>query len=102
MISYHSKRGNFCSKASAHSVSKDGERFKVVRQYRRIRKDNKVELELIEPTEPVRPSSDHEIVYAGPEKRTTMESLALSRSKVAMVRSLLGRGTVPIQEMAKG
>lgn len=35
-MSYHGKDGKFSSSASAYTVSKNGERFKVVRQHRRI------------------------------------------------------------------
>lgn len=33
---YHSQKGNFCSKADARTVTKNGERFKIVVQHRRI------------------------------------------------------------------
>lgn len=33
---YHSRNGRFSSSSSAHSVTKEGERYKVVRQHRRI------------------------------------------------------------------
>jgi len=35
-VSYHDQKGRFSSATSAHTVSKNGERFKVVRQHRRI------------------------------------------------------------------
>lgn len=38
MATYHDKRGKFCPPESASLVNKGGDRFKVVRQHRRIRK----------------------------------------------------------------
>lgn len=36
MATYHGKNGRFTSQASAHTVTRGGERFKMVRQLRRI------------------------------------------------------------------
>ena len=36
MATYHGKSGRFTSQRSAHTVTKSGERFKMVRQLRRI------------------------------------------------------------------
>lgn len=36
-MSHHDKKGRFTSKANAHTVSKGGERYKVVRQLRRMK-----------------------------------------------------------------
>ena len=33
---YHGKKGKFCKRDSAHTVTKDGARYKVVRQHRRM------------------------------------------------------------------
>lgn len=38
---YHTKSGKFCPKDQAATVSKDGERFKVVRQHRRMKPKGK-------------------------------------------------------------
>lgn len=36
-VTHHGKGGKFCSPGSAMTVTKDGERYKVVRQHRRIK-----------------------------------------------------------------
>lgn len=36
MTTYHAKTGKFCNADAAHTVVKGGERYKVVRQHRRV------------------------------------------------------------------
>ena len=38
---FHNKSGKFCPKDQAATVTKDGERFKVVRQHRRMKPETK-------------------------------------------------------------
>lgn len=81
---YHRKDGKFTNKKAAHTVTKDGERFKVVRQYRRIKggRGEKV--------------SDHQRKMVSHEK--VVEAIERAKTRVAAVRRLLGREYVPVVE----
>lgn len=43
-VTHHDKDGRFCGMSSAATVTKDGERFKVVRQHRRIKSKSREEI----------------------------------------------------------
>ena len=81
---YHDKHGKFTSKKAAATVTKDGERFKVVRQYRRIKggRGEKV-------TKHQRKMKSHEKV---------VEAIELARARVAHIRGILGRSHVSVTE----
>jgi hypothetical protein len=78
-MSYHGKDGKFSSAASAHTVSKGGERFKVVRQHRRIGPSKKAKS--------ARQTAEDAI------RRTT-----LARQKAALLGALSGPGWVNLHE----
>lgn len=82
-MSYHSKNGKFTTKAAAHTVSKGGERFKVVRQYRRIKGGGE------QVATHQRKTQSHEKV---------VEAIELAKARTAAVRGLLGRDHVPVVE----
>jgi len=81
-MSYHAKDGKFSSAVSAHSVSKGGERFKVVRQHRRI----------------------------GPSKKRSKRRAAedavarsnLARQRAALTGALSGPGWIPVRQVVEG
>ena len=79
-MSYHGKDGKFSSAVSAHSVSRGGERFKVVRQHRRIGPAKK----------------------ARSAKQTAEDAVrraALARQKAALLGALTGPGWVNVHEV---
>ena len=81
--SYHGKNGKFCKKASANTVTKGGERFKVVRQYRRIKG-----------------ASGEERVGRHQRKVPSHEKVvSIAKRKVEATRSLMGRKFVSLSEM---
>jgi hypothetical protein len=86
-MSYHGKSGKFSSKASAHTVSKGGERFKVVRQYRRIKGSSEQRV------------GKHQRKMKSHEK--VVEVVEAAKLRAARVRALLGRGHIPVQEMVE-
>jgi hypothetical protein len=81
-MSFHDKKGKFSSAASAHSVSKGGERFKVIRQHRRI----------------------------GPSKKKSPRQVAeeaiqranVARQKAALTGALTGPGWITIEQVFEG
>jgi hypothetical protein len=81
-MSYHDKKGKFSSASSAHSVSKGGHRYKVVRQHRRI----------------------------GPSKRKSPRQVAedairqanVARQKAALTGALTGPGWISVKQVFEG
>lgn len=80
MATYHSKNGRFSSAASAYSMSKEGDRYKVVRQHRRIGPSKK-----------------------GKSKRQTaaeaVQRTNLARQKAALTGALTGPGWVNVNRV---
>lgn len=41
-VTHHNAQGKFCSAGNAATVTKDGERYKVVRQHRKLKSKSKI------------------------------------------------------------
>ena len=78
-MSYHGKDGKFSSATSAHTVSKGGERFKVVRQHRRIGPSKKAK-------------------SARQTAEDAVRRATIARQKAALVGALTGPGWVNLHE----
>ena len=79
---HHTKDGKFCSPGSASTVTKDGERYKVVRQHRRMKPSGASKVK------------DHRKVT------TVAESSARAHAKAAALRAWASmRGPVPVHEV---
>jgi hypothetical protein len=81
-MSYHDKKGKFSSATGAHSVSKNGERFKVVRQHRRIG--------------PSKRKSKREAVEDAVRRST------VARQRAALTGALTGPGWINVRRVFEG
>lgn len=77
---YHGGKGKFCAKDSAKIVTKDGERYKVVRQHRRM-KSGKVPREVAE---------------------RVLRRVEVAKSRSAHLGSLLTQNWIPVTHLVGG
>ena len=84
---YHGKKGRFCGSGAASSVTKNGERYKVVRQHRRMKPKS--------PGKSMAKRSKKEMA------KETVSHMATTRGKVKLLDHL-GKRYVSIKELLGG
>lgn len=85
---FHGKKGRFCGSGSAHTVTKGGERFKVIRQHRRMK--------------PKSPGKTKVKRSARTVAKETVDRMALVRSKGSLIDHIDGRLYVSMKELLGG
>lgn len=79
---FHGKKGRFSSASSAHTVTKNGERYKVVRQHRKMK--------------PKSPGKSKKMA------KETIDLMVIARSKIGLVGLMDGVPYVSLRDLLGG